>query len=223
MENLEIIRDIHEQIQTSDESRFRELLAQLKSIQVTYEILKETKIAKTIKHLEKKYPGLKYPVRDLIDRWRAVAKLKKKPEDKPIHLEDSRNKVVKMLIELLGNRQVSIEIEEELHKFGSTAYASKFRSLKFNLSKNKDLRERVAAGVVSAGELVKMNPKDMASEESKVERKKLEKDLTEGRRSDWHAVNNAPKGGMFKCKRCGSDKTLTTQMQTRSADEPMTT
>jgi DNA-directed RNA polymerase subunit M/transcription elongation factor TFIIS len=223
MENLEIIREIHDQIKDSDESRFRELLNQLKSIQVSYEILKETKIAKTIKRLEKKYPGLKYPVRDLIDRWRAVAKLKKKSEDKPIHLEDSRNKVVKMLMDLLKDRQISIEIEEELHKFGSSSYASKFRSLKFNLSKNEELRAKVVNRVISPEELVKMNPKDMASEESKMERKKIEKDLTEGRRSDWNAVNNAPKGGMFKCKRCGSDKTLTHQMQTRSADEPMTT
>lgn len=30
-------------------------------------------------------------------------------------------------------------------------------------------------------------------------------------------------GGIFKCKKCGSDRILVTEMQTRSADEPTTT
>lgn len=223
MENLELVREIQARMKSSDEEISKDLLQQLKGLQMTFEILKETKIAKTIKRLEKKYSVLKYIVRDLIDRWRGIVKLKKKTEEKPIHLEDSRNKVIKILTEALNDREKAIEIESELHKAEPSNYASKARSLKFNLSKNEELKKCVLDGSILPEELVKMNPKDMVSDERKQERIKIEKDLTDSRRSDWHAVNNAPKAGMFKCRRCGSDKTMTHQMQTRSADEPMTT
>lgn len=35
---------------------------------MTFEVLKETKIAKTIKRVEKKYSSLRYLVRDMIDK-----------------------------------------------------------------------------------------------------------------------------------------------------------
>lgn len=223
MENLETVREIQAKMKSSDEESSKELLQQLKSLQMTFEILKETKVAKTIKRLEKKYSVLKYIVRDLIDKWRGIVKLKRKTEEKPLHLEDSRNKVVKIFTEVLNDREKAIEIESELHKAEPSSYASKARSLKFNLSKNIELKNSVLNGSISSEELVKMNPRDMVTDERKEERKKIEQDLTDSRRSDWHAVHNAPKGGMFKCRKCGSDKTLTSQMQTRSADEPMTT
>ena len=131
--------------------------------------------------------------------------------------------MVSLLTEALGDQALAIKIEEELHKFEKNNYAHKARSLKFNLGKNLELKNSVINGSISPDVLVRMNPRDMVSEERKEERKKIEQDLTDSRRSDWHAVHNAPKGVMFKCKKCGSDKTMTQQMQTRSADEPMTT
>lgn len=38
-----------------------------------------------------------------------------------------------------------------------------------------------------------------------------------------HDVREVPVSGMFTCSRCKSDKTTYFQLQTRSADEPMTT
>jgi DNA-directed RNA polymerase subunit M/transcription elongation factor TFIIS len=223
MDSLETVRDLQQQLKTSDEDTSKEILTVLKNINMTFEILKETKVAKTIKRIEKKYSSLRYLVRDMIDKWRAIVKTKKKVEEKPIHLEDSRNRVVSLITEAIGNQAIAIKIEEELHKYEKNNYAHKARSLKFNLAKNIDLKESVLSGEITPEVLVRMNPRDMVSEERKEERKKIELELTEGRRSDWHAVHNAPKGGMFKCRKCGSDKTMTQQMQTRSADEPMTT
>lgn len=223
MESLEIVKEYQSTLKSSDEDGSKDILALLKSVPMTFEILKETKIAKTIKRVEKKFSGLKYLVRDLIDKWRSIVKAKKKTEDKPLHLEDSRNRVIQILTEALGDKTLSITIEAELHKCEQSTYASKVRSLKFNLSKNTELKNAVLSGEIKPEDLVKMNPRDMVTEERKVERKKLEQDLTDSRRSDWHAVHNAPKAGMFKCKKCGSDKTMSHQMQTRSADEPMTT
>ena len=223
METLDTVKEHQQQLKSSDEDQSKDILGLLKSVSMTFEILKETKVAKTIKRIEKKFPALRYLVRDLIDKWRGVVKAKKKTEEKPIHLEDSRNKVIILFTEALGDKALAIEIEEELHKVEKNNYAQKARSLKFNIGKNEGLKASILTGQITPQELVKMNPRDMVSDERKEERKKIELELTESRRSDWHAVHNAPKGGMFKCKKCGSDKTMTQQMQTRSADEPMTT
>ena len=223
MDTLEAVREYQQQLKKSGEDTSRDLLALLKTVVMSFEVLKETKIAKTIKRVEKQYPSLRYLVRDLIDKWRGVVKAKKKVEEKPLHLEDSRNRVIILLTEALGIQSLAIQIEEELHRNEKNNYPQKARSLKFNLCKNETLKNAVVSGDIAPEELVKMNPRDMVSDEKKEERKKIESDLTDSRRSDWHAVHNAPKGGMFKCKKCGSDKTMTQQMQTRSADEPMTT
>jgi len=37
------------------------------------------------------------------------------------------------------------------------------------------------------------------------------------------AKENEDYNGLFKCKKCGTNKVTYTQAQTRSADEPMTT
>lgn len=223
MDTLEIVKEHQQQLKRSEEDSSKEILIILKSVPMTFEVLKETKVAKTIKKVEKRFPPLRYLVRDLIDKWRAIVKTKKKSEEKPLHLEDSRNRVILLLTESLGVQSLAIEIEEALHVTEKANYAHKARSLKFNLGKNLQLKTSVLNGEITPHDLVKMNPRDMVSEERKEERKKIESDLTESRRSDWHAIHNAPKGGMFKCKKCGSDKTMSTQMQTRSADEPMTT
>lgn len=223
MDSQDTIREYQQNLKSGDEDSCRDILNLLRNVTMTFELLKETKIAKSIKRVEKKYSGLRYIVRDLIDKWRSIVKAKKKQEEKPIHLEDARNKVVKIFADLLGKQSLALELEEELHKHEKNNYASKARSLKFNLTKNIELKNSVISGEITPETLVKMNTRDMVSNERKEERKKIEEELTESRRSDWHAVHNAPKAGMFKCKKCGSDKTMTHQMQTRSADEPMTT
>lgn len=223
MDSLEQVKDYQQRLKASDEDSSRNILNLLKEVPMSFDVLKDTKIAKTIKRIEKKYPSLKFFVRALIDKWRSIVKAKRKNEERPLHLEDSRNKVVQILTEALGDKDLALKIEEEIHKCDKNTYASKARSLKFNLTKNLELKNSVLNGDITPETLVKMNPRDMVSEQRKEEIRKIEKDLTESRRSDWHLVNNAPKGGMFKCKKCGSDKTMMHQQQTRSADEPMTT
>ena len=102
----------------------------------------------------------------------------------------------------------------------------KIRSILFNMSdsKNPDLRRKVLMGEVKPEKLVIMSNTEMASEElqlriKQIEEKSLEKCLT-GR---WTSAEEKATTDQFRCGKCGQRKTTYHQMQTRSADEPMTT
>ncbi|KAK9454629.1 transcription factor S-II, central domain-containing protein [Dipodascopsis uninucleata] len=106
---------------------------------------------------------------------------------------------------------------------GSTpSYRTKMRSLFMNLkdAKNPELRYRVITGEISAERLYRMSPQEMASEELKNEYKRLEeKNLFNAQGAkEQRAVTDR-----FTCGKCKQKKVSYYQMQTRSADEPLTT
>jgi len=99
---------------------------------------------------------------------------------------------------------------------------TKYRSILFNLKaeNNPDFRRRVLLGEVRPERLVDISPDEMASDARKLENQQIkEKALFDCERA------SAPKAStdQFKCGRCGQRKTTYYQLQTRSADEPMTT
>ena len=112
------------------------------------------------------------------------------------------------------------------------AYLAKARSLLFNLKKNEALKFELIKGVLQAEELVELTIDQLASSEVKQRR---EKDLKTGileRRSDFQDITRLErmksngidpnKGGEFTCRKCKQNKTVHSERQTRSADEPMT-
>lgn len=113
-------------------------------------------------------------------------------------------------------------------------YKEKARSLSFNLKRNSSLRSNILNGFVSPANLTSMTSEQLATQEKKASREKLEQDLQDSRRLDWDQANEDKinemcgiKGellnaSLFTCGRCKSTKTTSTQKQTRSADEPMT-
>ncbi|EHA8586727.1 transcription elongation factor TFIIS [Cocos nucifera] len=121
--------------------------------------------------------------------------------------------------------RVAVTVESAMfEKLGRSngAHKVKYRSIMFNLkdAKNPDLRRRVLLGLVKPEKLVEMTPEEMASDGRKLENKQIkEKALFECERG------GAPKAttDQFKCGRCGQRKCTYYQLQTRSADEPMTT
>ncbi|KAI8448711.1 transcription factor S-II, central domain-containing protein [Phakopsora pachyrhizi] len=122
--------------------------------------------------------------------------------------------------DLVYNRARSIE-EEVNQTHDSQSYKSKMRSLICNLKdkNNPGLREAVVSGELSCKKLCSMGPADMASEERKAHDRKLaEENLFKARGA---APQQAETDG-FRCGRCGQRKCTYYQMQTRSADEPMT-
>ncbi|MED6137027.1 hypothetical protein PIB30_061183 [Stylosanthes scabra] len=121
--------------------------------------------------------------------------------------------------------RVAVKIESVLfEKWGPSngAQKVKYRSLMFNLKdqNNPDFRRKVLLGYIEPERLINMSTADMASEQRKKENEKIyEKALFECERG------GPPKAttDQFKCGRCGQRKCTYYQMQTRSADEPMTT
>ncbi|KAK9468577.1 transcription factor S-II, central domain-containing protein [Lipomyces arxii] len=106
---------------------------------------------------------------------------------------------------------------------GATAsYKTKMRSLYSNLkdSKNPTLRYRVVSGEISADRLYRMSPQEMASDDLKNEIKRLEeKNLFNAQGAkESRAVTDR-----FTCGKCKQKKVSYYQLQTRSADEPLTT
>ncbi|KAA3479933.1 transcription elongation factor TFIIS-like [Gossypium australe] len=126
-----------------------------------------------------------------------------------------RDKFREILVEALS------KVPSEMGK-SNGAQKFKYRSIMFNIKdpNNPDLRRKVLLGEVKPERLITMTPEEMASEQRQREINEIkEKALFDCERGV------APKAttDQFKCGRCGQRKTTYYQMQTRSADEPMTT
>uniref|UniRef100_A0A8C7VHD6 Transcription elongation factor n=1 Tax=Oncorhynchus mykiss TaxID=8022 RepID=A0A8C7VHD6_ONCMY len=101
-------------------------------------------------------------------------------------------------------------------------YKSRLRSRISNLKdqKNPDLRRNVLAGNISADRIANMAAEEMASAELKEMRKALTKDAI---REHQLSKVGGTETDMFQCGKCRGKNCTYTQVQTRSADEPMTT
>lgn len=126
--------------------------------------------------------------------------------------------------ELVMERALSIESTVLDDNNGSTGeeYKKKVRSLMLNLKdkKNPSLREAVISGDTPAATFCRMSSADMASEERKQQDRALElSNLFKARGAGPQQAET----DSFKCGRCKQRKCTYYQMQTRSADEPMTT
>eukprot|EP00164_Ancoracysta_twista_P003866 GFYU01005186.1.p1 GENE.GFYU01005186.1~~GFYU01005186.1.p1 ORF type:complete len:315 (-),score=67.19 GFYU01005186.1:370-1314(-) len=110
-----------------------------------------------------------------------------------------------------------------LYKDTGKDYKTKFRSLSFNLKdpKNPSLRANVLLSIISPEKLCQMTSHEMASDDVKKEREEHQRIGKEKVMPDWDRDKSTT--NMFKCGKCGERKCTYYQMQTRSADEPMTT
>ncbi|KAG8644815.1 transcription elongation factor TFIIS isoform X3 [Manihot esculenta] len=121
--------------------------------------------------------------------------------------------------------QVAVSVESVLFKHWGRSNGShkvKYRSLMFNIkdAKNPDFRRKILLGQVKAEEIVHLSSEEMASDEMQQKNQQIKE------KALFHCeLGGAPKAttDQFKCGRCGQRKTTYYQMQTRSADEPMTT
>lgn len=91
----------------------------------------------------------------------------------------------------------------------------------FNLKDNNNpsLRENLYSGILSVEKFISMTPEEMKSDEmKKMEQKAYQQSLMDSQIAEIQAESTA-----FKCAKCGQRKCSYRQLQTRSADEPMTT
>jgi len=280
----EIKKEIKKLEKAIDENNFEEALKVLTGLlkcKVSVEIIKETRIGKTVGKLRKHEKSeIAKLSSSLVEQWKQVvqpsgdkkanspengdnkkrkqedesAKVKKEeskrnkreeddvPKQKPKRTYNSsvsssqqqefREKTTSILEQSLGETKaedmVTVQdaaksIEEEM--FGlwpdcGKDYKAKVRSLSFNLKKNPELRDSVMNGAVSAHKLCSMSSQEMASEELKKERERISAFHLEAAKAK---LGNQTTTDMFKCGKCGKRETTYYQLQTRSADEPMTT
>uniref|UniRef100_A0A914ZAZ2 Transcription elongation factor n=1 Tax=Panagrolaimus superbus TaxID=310955 RepID=A0A914ZAZ2_9BILA len=124
----------------------------------------------------------------------------------------------------LNADDVALQIEAaiyELHGDGEK-YTSTIRSRVFNLrdKKNPDLRENIIVGSVSPSKFAKMSADEMASSDMKKLRDSFTKEAINEHQM---SVQEGTPTDMFKCGKCLKWNCTYSQVQTRSADEPMTT
>ncbi|KAJ1652613.1 transcription elongation factor TFIIS [Dispira simplex] len=124
---------------------------------------------------------------------------------------------------LLCERAVSVE-QNVYGEFQAVSadYKGKIRTLFLNLKNksNPGLREGVVSGEIPVGRFCSMLKEEMASEERRAEDLRIqEENLFKARTVGPMAAET----DQFMCGRCKQRKCTYFQMQTRSADEPMTT
>ena len=100
-------------------------------------------------------------------------------------------------------------------------YKHKFLAIQYNLLNSPELMNRLKERKFKTKDLVHMSPHELwpGGKYAKALEKCIEKDLAKQAQDD---TENMPDGA-FQCKKCKSWKTSYYQLQTRSADEPMTT
>jgi len=147
--------------------------------------------------------------------------------------DKKRNRIQQKLWEALGTCQVqggtessivAASIEEALWtEFGNDdkKYQAKFRSLFSNLKDelNQGLRNALFTGALEVTRLIKMSHEELANPKLQEERRKLKEHQIAARQDHKIAASCT----LFQCFKCGKNETTYFQLQTRSADEPMTT
>ncbi|XP_008332706.1 transcription elongation factor A protein 1 [Cynoglossus semilaevis] len=121
--------------------------------------------------------------------------------------------------------EIGAQIEESIfQEFKNTdmKYKNRVRSRLANLKdvKNPNLRRNVLCGSVTPERMAKMTAEEMASDELKEMRKNLTKEAV---RDHQLATTGGTVTDLFTCGKCKGKCCTYTQVQTRSADEPMTT
>ncbi|KAI8043552.1 transcription elongation factor S-II [Drosophila gunungcola] len=121
--------------------------------------------------------------------------------------------------------EMAAELEDAIYsEFKNTdmKYKNRIRSRVANLKdpKNPGLRGNFMCGAVTAKQLAKMTPEEMASDEMKKLREKFVKEAINDAQL---ATVQGTKTDLLKCAKCKKRNCTYNQLQTRSADEPMTT
>jgi transcription elongation factor S-II len=137
-----------------------------------------------------------------------------------MHLNDINQEKINDLVEKV------VAIEETLFdKFkNENAYTNRALEIISNLKdeKNYDFRDKIIKGEYKPEDLATMDVFEMVNKNKKKEIQQNIEDNINSVRSDWDEKHTKVTEGVYKCFKCGGKKTTQHEMQTRSADEPMT-
>jgi transcription elongation factor S-II len=100
-------------------------------------------------------------------------------------------------------------------------YKSKFLSIQFTMKNNPEIKKRLVDKKIKTVNLVNMRPEELWFDGPRA--KTIDERIHKEMRKEYLAKEMKTQDGFFTCNRCKSKKTTYYQLQTRSADEPMTT
>ena len=117
-----------------------------------------------------------------------------------------------------------IDIEKLIYEKykGEGPYTSRVLEILHNIKNNEEFKKKIVDGTIKPDELAIMEVFDMLDNTQKDKIHQEKEDKVNSVRSDWNQKHTKPTSGVYKCRKCGCDKTTQFEMQTRSADEPMT-
>mgnify|MGYP001349416625 CR=1 FL=1 len=147
-------------------------------------------------------------------------------------MKDLRDNSINTLKSLIEDDKICHYIEESIYDFSEKytksnniddihkeIYMNKFNDILFNLDEtklnNNYLLNAINNGIVDPKTIAQLLPQDLFPDKWKkiIDRR----NLIEDKKKNMATTN------IFKCKKCNKSKCSVYQMQTRSADEPMTT
>ena len=134
-----------------------------------------------------------------------------------IEKEEEKETKKKELIEKV------VKIEETIYnKYkGESPYTNRVLEILYNIKNNEEFRKNIVNGNITPDDLATMEVIDMVDNNKKKEIKRAIENTVNSVRNDW-GKHDKVTSGVYKCGKCGCDKTKQHEMQTRSADEPMT-
>lgn len=101
-------------------------------------------------------------------------------------------------------------------------YKQKFLSMIYNLKKSPNLKDRILKGELKTSAAINLSPQGLWPDGPHA---KMTEKIADIEMKKLHAANymhDKDYKGLFRCGKCRGYKTTFYQMQTRSADEPMT-
>ncbi|KAG7214305.1 hypothetical protein INR49_023164 [Caranx melampygus] len=214
-----------------------DLLRELKNIKMSLETLQSTRVGMSVNAVRKQSSDeeVQNLAKTLIKSWKKLLGVKKSGETpttptsptSPAPPTQMTTGPLEWTVSTLQHRLKNISfhmINTIFQEFKSTdmKYKSRLRSRISNLKdqKNPDLRRNVLCGNISPERIASMTAEEMASAELKQIREALTK---ESIREHQLSKVGGTETDMFICNKCHGKNCTYTQVQTRSADEPMTT
>ena len=116
-------------------------------------------------------------------------------------------------------REMGEEAAWDNHKY-SNIYKHKFLSLQNGLKDNPTLKDKITQKILKSKDVIDMRPEQLCPDG--LYAKQIEVKIHKDMRKEYLKREIQQQDGFFKCGRCKSMKTTYYEMQTRSADEPMT-
>ncbi|KAF3698808.1 Transcription elongation factor A protein 1 Transcription elongation factor S-II protein 1 [Channa argus] len=223
-EIIRIAKKMDKMAQKKNGAGALDLLKELRSVPMTLELLQSTRIGMSVNAIRKQSTDEEVTslAKSLIKSWK---KLLDEPgggdtttQTTPVSPSQGSPEAKEERIEFLD---LLPRIFQEF-KNTDMKYKNRVRSRISNLKdmKNPNLRRTVLCGSVTPERMAKMTAEEMASDELKEMRKNLTKEAV---RDHQMATTGGTQTDLFTCGKCKGKCCTYTQVQTRSADEPMTT